>query len=440
MKQTVPIRILIVEDFHAETDALLIELRDVDMLFEQEVVKNEKQYQDALATFEPDVILSPYSLKGTNAIKLLGIAKKAGVDAPFILLAFDLSEDIAIDLLGEGIEDYVQHSTLKRLPVAIKKALQRYKTQLELKISESRLKTSEESLRNMVKNTPIAVAMFDQQMNYLVVSDAWLKHENRKEKELIGNNHYDIVPELPEHWKKIHQEVLGGKTHESNSETMMRSNGSSEILRWRMNPWYTSEGAVGGAVLFIENITDTIQAQLRVERNEHLLAIGEELGHSGSFEFDIATQTPVWSRNMYKIKGFELGADISHESYIKHIHPEDKDHYLDAYVQITQSVAPTLFEYRIFRPDNGKVVHLRVHSSFITNEAGEPTALMGSVQDITESVQARTSLEESEASLKSAQQIAKIGSWTLNPTDNSVTWTKELFAIHGIKEQKLEVE
>ncbi|MGB0368586.1 MAG: PAS domain S-box protein, partial [Flavobacteriales bacterium] len=314
MKQTVPIRILIVEDFHAETDALLIELRDVDMLFEQEVVKNEKQYQDALATFEPDVILSPYSLKGTNAIKLLGIAKKAGVDAPFILLAFDLSEDIAIDLLGEGIEDYVQHSTLKRLPVAIKKALQRYKTQLELKISESRLKTSEESLRNMVKNTPIAVAMFDQQMNYLVVSDAWLKHENRKEKELIGNNHYDIVPELPEHWKKIHQEVLGGKTHESNSETMMRSNGSSEILRWRMNPWYTSEGAVGGAVLFIENITDTIQAQLRVERNEHLLAIGEELGHSGSFEFDIATQTPVWSRNMYKIKGFELGADISHES------------------------------------------------------------------------------------------------------------------------------
>ncbi|MGB1317753.1 MAG: PAS domain-containing protein, partial [Flavobacteriales bacterium] len=329
---------------------------------------------------------------------------------------------------------------LKRLPVAIKKALQRYKTQLELRISESRLKTSEESLRNMVTNTPIAVAMFDQQMNYLVVSDAWLKHENRKEKELIGNNHYDIVPEIPEHWKKIHQEVLDGKTHESNSETMMRSNGSSEILRWRMNPWYTSEGAVGGAVLFIEDITETVQAQLRVERNEHLLAIGEELGHSGSFEFDIATQTPVWSRNMYKIKGFEPGADISHESYIKHIHPEDKDHYLDAYVQITQSVAPTLFEYRIFRPDNGKLVHLKVHSSFITNEAGEPTALMGSVQDITESVQARTSLEESEASLKSAQQIAKIGSWTLNPTDNSVTWTKELFAIHEIKEQKLEVE
>ncbi|MFT6760592.1 MAG: two-component system sensor histidine kinase UhpB, partial [Psychroserpens sp.] len=101
MKPPTPIRILIVEDFHAETEALLIELRDAEMTFDKIIVKDEKGYKDGLVSFKPDIILSPYSLKGTNAIKLLGIAKKLDVEAPFILLAFDLSEDIAIDLLVE---------------------------------------------------------------------------------------------------------------------------------------------------------------------------------------------------------------------------------------------------------------------------------------------------------------------------------------------------
>ena len=417
-----------------------MELRDAEMVYEECVVKDEKQYLANLASFQPDVILSPYSLKGTNAIKLLGIARKADVDVPFILLAFDLSEDIAIDLLREGIEDYVQQSTLKRLPVAIKKALQRYKTQLELRLSELRIRTSENALRNMVRNAPIAVAMFDLEMNYLVVSDHWLKHEQKKEEELIGYNHYDVVPKIPERWKKIHQEVLGGKTHEAESEETQRPDGSTEMLRWKMNPWYNSEGNVGGAVLFIEDITETIQARIRVEKNEHLLAIGEELGGSGSFEFDFKTEATRWSENMYNIKGFDLTADISHENYIKHVHPDDAVSYQEAYSEIQLLVAPKLFEYRLIRPDNGTVVHLRVHSAFRKNEKGEPTALMGTVQDITHVRLAAQALLQSESSLKLAQQIAKVGSWSIDPTNQEVRWSQELFSIHGIKKQPLSVE
>ena len=157
-----------------------MELRDAEMSHKTFIAKDEASYKSGLASFKPDVILSPYSLKSTNAIKLLSLARKSNVDVPFILLAFDLSEHIAIDLLGEGIEDYVQESTLKRLPVAIKKALQRYKTQLELQLSEKRLRASEDAMRNMVSNAPIAVAMFDNKMNYLVVSETWLKHTKMK--------------------------------------------------------------------------------------------------------------------------------------------------------------------------------------------------------------------------------------------------------------------
>lgn len=197
------IKIGFIEDFHGETDLIIRELKDAEMNFEHTVVSKEADFLEMLQSFEPDVILSPYSLHDTNAVKLLKIARDSGIETPFILLAFDLSEDIAIDLLAEGIEDYVQRSTLKRLPVAIRKALQRYKTQLELQLSERKIRTSEQALRNMVRNAPIAVAMFDLDMNYMMVSKTWLIHERKTEEEIIGKNHYELVPELPEHWKKF---------------------------------------------------------------------------------------------------------------------------------------------------------------------------------------------------------------------------------------------
>ena len=416
-----------------------MELRDAEMTFEKCVVKNEKQYKSSLSSFRPDIILSPYSLKGTNAIKLLGIAKTAKVEAPFILLAFDLSEDIAIDLLGEGIEDYVQQSTLKRLPVAIKKALQRYKTQLELQISEKKLRTSEQSLRSMVRNAPIAVAMFDLNMNYLVVSDVWLKHEKKTEKELIGNNHYSVVPEIPNTWKKVHQEVLQGASHGKDQEKMVRGDGRKEIIRWNMNPWYNSEGAIGGAVLFIEDITEKVAIRSALEKNERLLTIGEELGSSGSFEFDIQSETTSWSENMYKIKGFELTADISHESYIKHIHPDDLPSYLEAYAKILSFVAPTQFEYRLIRPVDGEIVHLRVHSTFVKNKEGKPIALMGSVQDITKIRTAEEEALKNAESLNIAQQIANIGSWEWKKGEGYLVVSDQVFSIYETKKKELTI-
>jgi PleD family two-component response regulator len=131
-KDSSPIKLLIAEDFHPETEALLRELTDVDFNFLYVVVQDETGFEKQLYKFKPDVILCPYSLPTTNAVKLLGVARKNGVNAPLILLVYDLSEDIAIDLLGEGIEDYILRSTIKRLAVAIRKALQRKKTELKL--------------------------------------------------------------------------------------------------------------------------------------------------------------------------------------------------------------------------------------------------------------------------------------------------------------------
>ena len=73
-----PNRILIAEDFHADTEAFIVELKEAELNCSTCVVDTEAKFVAALTEFKPHIILSPYSLKDSNAIKLLGHARRMG--------------------------------------------------------------------------------------------------------------------------------------------------------------------------------------------------------------------------------------------------------------------------------------------------------------------------------------------------------------------------
>ncbi len=423
-KTTTAIKIGFVEEFHGETDLILRELKDAEMNFEHAVVSGEDSFVQMLESFLPDVVLSPYSLKDTNAVKLLKLARSSGNDTPFILLAFDLSEDIAIDLLADGIEDYVLRSTLKRLPVAIRKALQRYKTKLELQLSEGRLRASETALRNMVRNAPIAVAMFDKQMDYLVVSDVWLKHEKQTE-DIIGQNHYSVVPEIPEKWKLIHQEVLQGKTKESEREKMLRSDGSTQIIRWKMNPWYTSEGTVGGAVLFIEDISEIISTNEQLEKTAASLAVAQSIAKVGSWKIHEETNKVEWSDEMFVIHGIKkqsLSVDL-----IRNLtHPEDL-HLFDGAFSALMKGEATDIVYRIIQPSTNKTRSVRGLGRIVKDQNGEIQDVSGVVQDITESKAVEEELRHNEQLIREMAENIEEVFWVTDKTGKELIYMSPLY-------------
>lgn len=59
-------------------------------------------------------------------------------------------------------------------------------------------------------------------------------------------------------------------------------------------------------------------------------------------------------------------------------------------------------------------------------------------EDITKRKQALEALEESEKRLNRAQEIAHLGSWELNLTNNKLTWSDEVYRIFGLKPQEFE--
>ncbi len=129
------LRILIVEDSPEDLDLVERELQRGGLHFTTQVVKKKDEYERALHAFRPDLILSDHSLPQFNSIEAMHIWKEYqdanNVTVPFILITGSVSEEFAVQTIKAGADDYILKDRLKRLPAAIRSALQKAKLEEE---------------------------------------------------------------------------------------------------------------------------------------------------------------------------------------------------------------------------------------------------------------------------------------------------------------------
>jgi PAS domain S-box-containing protein len=90
--------------------------------------------------------------------------------------------------------------------------------------------------------------MFDDKMRFLAVSRRFLSdHELGDAAGVIGRSVYEILPDLPLRWRKIHVRVLAGEELAHEEDFFPRKDGRVYWIRWSMKPWRTADGRIGGA-------------------------------------------------------------------------------------------------------------------------------------------------------------------------------------------------
>jgi PAS domain S-box-containing protein len=85
------------------------------------------------------------------------------------------------------------------------------------------------------------------------------------------------------------------------------------------------------------------------------------------------------------------------------------------------------------RHREGLPVVALLSATLVRNVRGEPLYFVCELLDMTERYEAQARLQANEAKLAEAQQIARLGSWEWDVPADRVTWSDELYRIHGVE-------
>ena len=141
-----------------------------------------------------------------------------------------------------------------------------YEEITERKKAEAALRENKELLQLFIDRAPAALAMFDRDMRYLAVSRRWLEDNSLVGKDILGRSHYEVVPDIPDRWKEVHRRCINGETLKGDEEQFERAGGGVQWIRWEVVPWRTSNGSIGGIVLFADDITAQKQTEERLRQ------------------------------------------------------------------------------------------------------------------------------------------------------------------------------
>lgn len=143
------------------------------------------------------------------------------------------------------------------------------------KMAETALRESEARLQLLIDHAPAALAMFDRDMRYLAVSHRWLADYGLEGRNLLGESHYTVFPEVTPAWREVHRRSLSGEIVRAEEDRFERQDGTVQWLRWTVLPWFSPAGEVGGIVIFTEDISARKEATaaLAVQNAQYQAAV-----------------------------------------------------------------------------------------------------------------------------------------------------------------------
>ena len=150
-------RILFIEDNKNDYELTIREIRNSSIKFLKRLVQTKSDYVASLQEFNPDLIISDYLLPNFTGMEALKIRNKINIEIPFIILTGSMNEEIAVECMKEGANDYVIKDHIARLVPAISSVLERNRINKEKNEIERALRISESHYRELVEQAVIGI-------------------------------------------------------------------------------------------------------------------------------------------------------------------------------------------------------------------------------------------------------------------------------------------
>jgi len=348
-----------------------------------------------------------------------------------------------VDLLDEAMEGArrVDREIVHRSLSATLSAVPHFSSQGEmigaivlLSDNTEQLKRTQRELQLIFDSVPVSIMVRDRQGRIIKANPAAADLLNVPPEELTGAVFHDFLKDdVATRILAADREVLESGRPEVDSllEFVFRDGRAMWVRVTRRSAEYPG---IEGKVLYSvkQDVTGQQRVQNALELSEMRLEQAIDASNAGLWDWQPETHALFWSKRFMEIVGIEeSGFSGRDDEFFDRLHPEDTARVRQVLAAHLERDDAFSLGYRLRHAD-GRYRWIDAHGKVRRDENGRMERVIGTVVDITEQRQNVHVLRERNRQLDLAQHISGVGYWKLDRSDDSLFWSDQIYAIHGV--------
>lgn len=305
------------------------------------------------------------------------------------------------------------------------------------------LTESEKAFRNIVMESPIAMAIFRGKEYIIEMANLTMMHDiwQREEKDCIGKPLLEVFPELiNQKYPELLNDVLSnGKTIRENEAVAyvdIKGKLKRFYLDYEYTPLYDKTGKSSGIMCTVYDVTAKVKARKKVETAEERARLAAEIGGIATWDLNLLNKKLIYTDNLLDIFGFEKNTKLLHPDIRSRILPEDDHIVVEAYEKALES-GIYKYEARILKLDNS-IGWIKVHGRIFFDEINIPVKMLGTVMDFTVEKNMQQVLMKSEKKFRLLADSMPQLIWTSDTLGNLNYFNETLYTYSGVSKEEIE--
>jgi PAS domain S-box-containing protein len=277
------LRLLLIEDSDDDELLLLRELRRGGWDVTHERVQTAAAMIAALERAPWDILISDYSMPQFNGLEAVAIAREKAPELPFLLISGTVGEEVAVEAMKAGANDYLFKGNLKRLHPAVQRELREAQRRREARRLSEELARRDRQLVEAQRMARLGSWHIDVRANSVTLSSEALQILGRPAETLSMAFGEFLESAHPED-RTLLTEALRDPDATSISRDMrvVQAGGAVRFVHLRGGVRRDAEGWPVEASGMIQDITERKEAERALQQAHDELAVAKETAEAAN--------------------------------------------------------------------------------------------------------------------------------------------------------------